>query len=183
MTQPAPIRGIEHIGITVPDHEKALAFFKAAFGAEVLFSLTDKTRAPLPGTELAPKNGLRPGTAIVAVSMLRLQNGPNVEIFEIDHPGRREAAGISDIGISHFSLNVEDMAAARARFAEAGGTLMEGPYNLTGQEEGPGNRGCFGLTPWGLLIEFEQFPSPIAYDESATVPRWLPKSTTGATKA
>ena len=28
------IRGIEHVGVTVPDHDAAVAFFKAAFDAE-----------------------------------------------------------------------------------------------------------------------------------------------------
>ncbi|WP_176083541.1 VOC family protein [Martelella sp. HB161492] len=170
------IRGIEHIGITVPDHGEAVAFFAEAFGAEVLFSLTDKTKAPLKGTDLAAKNGLNAKAAIVAVSMLRLANGANIEIFEIDHPGRPGGGNIADIGISHFSINVDDIDAAAARFARAGGTLMEGPYGLTGQEEGPGNLGRFGLTPWGLLIEFESFSSPMNYDPGTAAERWLPDS-------
>jgi hypothetical protein len=52
---------------------------------------------------------------------------------------------------------------------------MEGPYDLSGQEEGEGNRGQFGLTPWDLLIEFEQFRSSIAYDDGVTKTRWFPK--------
>ncbi|WP_138465760.1 VOC family protein [Poseidonocella sp. HB161398] len=169
----ANFRGIEHVGITVPDHDAAVAFFARAFGTEVLFSLTSKDRAPLPGTELEAKNGLRRGTAIVAVSMLRFGNGANLEIFEIDRPGAAQG-GISETGISHFSITVEDIDAASAAFAAAGGELLEGPYALTGQEEAPGNRGRFGLTPWGLLIEFEALPSPVRYDGAPSAPRWLP---------
>lgn len=168
------IRGIEHIGITVPDHAKAVAFFEQAFGAEVLFSLTDKSRAPLTAQQLGAKNGLRSGRSIVAVSMLRLRNGPNLEIFEIDQPGRPDAGNIADIGISHFSVTVDDIEAAGQAFAAAGGSLLDGPYALSGQEEGPGNRGRFGLTPWGLLIEFEQLPSPMQYDGNPSASRWLP---------
>lgn len=167
-------RGIEHLGITVPDHAQAVAFFKAALDAEVLFSLTDKARAPLPGEALGAKNGLLPRTAIIAVSMLRFGNGPNLEIFEIDHPRRREAGNISDVGISHFSITVDDIDQACERFAKAGGTLLEGPYALTGQEQGTGNRGRFGLTPWGLLIEFEQLPAPMRYDAGTSATRWMP---------
>lgn len=177
MTTLHNLRGVEHIGITVPDHARALAFFRDALGAEVLFSLTDKSRDPLRGDDLGAKNGLLPGTAIVAVSMLRFANGPNLEIFEIDRPRRDEPASISDIGISHFSVTVEDVDAACARFSEAGGTLLQGPYDLMGQEEGPNNRGRFGRTPWGLLIEFEQLPAPMSYDQDATAARWLPAST------
>lgn len=178
MTSPSAsdsIRGIEHVGITVPNHEEAIAFFKAAFDAEVLFSLTDKSRDPLTHEDLGPKNGLRKGTAIVAVSMLRLQNGPNVEVFEIDRPGGRPDQGISDYGISHFSVTVDDIEAATQTFADAGGTLLEGPYDLGDQEEGPGNKGQFGQAPWGLLIEFEQLPAPMDYDGQPEAKRWLPE--------
>lgn len=167
-------RGIEHIGLTVPDHEAAVAFFEQALGAELLFSLTSKDREPLSAKDLHPKNGLAHGTAIVAVSMMGLHNGPNLEIFEIDHPSGAPERGIADFGMHHFSLTVDDMEAVTARFAEAGGTLMEGPYELSGQEEGDGNRGRFGKTPWGLLVEFETFRSPISYDPVARAERWFP---------
>lgn len=168
------VRGIEHIGITVPDHAKAVAFFVQAFGAEVLFSLTDKSRAPLTAAQLGPKNGLKVGKSIIAVSMLRLRNGPNVEIFEIDQPDRPDGGNIADIGISHFSVTVDDIDAAGEAFAAAGGSLLAGPYDLGDQEQGRGNRGRFGLTPWGLLIEFEQLPSPMKYDGNPSAVRWLP---------
>ena len=168
-------RGIEHIGITVPDHAEAVDFLSRAFGCEVLFSLTGKDRAPLRGADMGGKNGLRRDAAIVAVSVLRFANGPNIEVFEIDRPGTQKGVNIADIGISHFSITVDDIDAACARFAVAGGTLLDGPYDLAGQEEGPGNRGRFGLTPWGLLIEFEQLPSPMSYDVDTDATRWLPQ--------
>lgn len=168
------LRGIEHIGITVPDHAEAIAFFKEAFGVEVLFSLASKSGPPITAEEVGNKNGLQKGTAIAAVSMLRFGNGANLEIFEIDHPLGQTNSGISSIGISHFSVTVEDIELATTDFVRAGGSLLEGPYDLTLQEEGPGNMGCFGLTPWGLLIEFEQLPSPMQYDDSPRSDRWLP---------
>ncbi|MFP8967435.1 VOC family protein [Pokkaliibacter sp. CJK22405] len=170
------IKGIEHIGITVPNHEQAVAFFEQAFGATPLFSLVTKNDPPMTFEDVGPKNGLRPGTAMVAVTMMRLANGANVELFEIDYPGKKESIGISDIGISHFSLNVQDINTATDAFVKAGGQLLEGPYELGGQEEGEGNMGCFGLTPWGLLVEFERFDSPLQYDEGATETRWFPSA-------
>lgn len=175
-------RGIEHIGITVPDHAAAVDFFTRVFGAEVLFSLTDKSRPALPGAALEDKNGLPRGRAITAVSMLRFGNGANLEVFEIDRPVGDGDIGIEMMGISHFSITVEDIDAASAAFEAAGGQLLDGPYDLTGQEEGPGNRGRFGLTPWGLLIEFEQFRSPMRYDGSPRAPRWLPDPIIPATE-
>lgn len=168
-------RGVEHVGITVPDHDAALRFFADAFGAEPLFSLTSKGQDPIAAADIGSKNGLAAGTAIVAVSMLRVQDGPNLEVFEIDRPHGAPGQGISDLGISHFSVTVDDIDAAIERFAAAGGTLLEGPYELTGQEAGPGNRGCFGRTPWGLLVEFESFGAPVRVDSGSRLRRWLPR--------
>ena len=124
------IRGIEHIGITVPDHDAAIAFFKAAFGAEEMFSQTKTNGGPFPAEEIGPKNGLRPGTAMMRVTVLRLQNGPNVEIFEIDRPGGTPEANISDFGISHFRVNVTDMT-RRARANPEQDTTTPGHRNAT----------------------------------------------------
>lgn len=173
MSVPA-VRGIEHVGITVPDHDAGVRFFQDAFGARTLFSLVKRSDKPMKSGDVGAKNGLAQGTAIVAVTMLRLGNGANLEVFEIDLPTGTRTAGIADHGISHFSLTVDNVEAATERFHAAGGTLLEGPYDLTGQEEGPGNRGHFGLTPWGLLIEFESFHSPVRNDEDASIHRWLP---------
>lgn len=38
---PSSVRGIDHIGITVPDIEKATLFFERAFGAQVLYHSVD----------------------------------------------------------------------------------------------------------------------------------------------
>ena len=168
------IRGIEHIGITVPDHDAAVSFLKAAFGAEPMFSQTASNGGPMPAEDVGPMNGLRAGTAMKKVSVLRMKHGPNIEVFEIDRPAGTPATNIADYGISHFSVNVSDVYAAAGAFAEAGGELLSDPYELGGPEEGPGNRGVFGRTPWGLLIEMEQLPAPMHYYPEAEARRWLP---------
>ncbi len=37
---PSPSRGVEHVGMTVPDIEAATSFFVGAFGAEILFDMS-----------------------------------------------------------------------------------------------------------------------------------------------
>ncbi|MCA0922172.1 VOC family protein [Pseudooceanicola nanhaiensis] len=169
------IRGIEHIGITVPDHDAAVAFFKAAFGAVDVISQTAATGGPMPAEEVGPMNDLRPGTSMLKVSILRLRNGPNVEIFEIDRPGGTTDANIANYGISHFSVNVGDIQAAASAFEAAGGTLVSAPYDLGAPEDGPGNKGVFGRAPWGLLIEIQQLPAPMTYLPDAPEARWFPE--------
>ncbi|MDM8167955.1 VOC family protein [Roseovarius sp.] len=169
------IRGIEHVGVTVPDHDAAVAFFKAAFDAEPMYSQTDTHGGPFPAEDIGKLNGLRAGTAMVKVSVLRLRNGPNVELFEIAHPAGDPVANIANYGISHFSVNTSDLDATIARFSAAGGTLLSEPYALGAPEDGPGNRGVFGRTPWGLLIEIQALPSEMTYFPDATARRWIPK--------
>lgn len=175
------IRGIEHIGITVPDHDAAVAFFAKAFGAEQLYSQTRANGGPMSAKEVGQMNGLRPGTRMMKVSVLRLHNGPNVEIFEIDHPKDTPETNIANYGISHFSVNVEDVDKAGQAFEAAGGSLLSDPYDLGAPEDGPGNRGVFGRTPWGLLIEIQHLPAPMTYQPSASARRWLPDDTEGQT--
>lgn len=169
------IRGIEHIGITVPEIEAAERFFVEAFGARTLYALIEKGGKPQLGDEMEGKNGLEAGTKIVAMRMMRIADGANVELFEVDGAHGSVADGPSRYGLHHFALYVDDLDAAASRFRAAGGTMLEGPIELGGKERGPGNRCWFGNTPWGLHVEFVHLPSPIALDdEAATGPRWMP---------
>jgi hypothetical protein len=76
------IRGIDHVGVTVHDLEAATAFLKAAFGAEVLCDTLPLGEKPQAGSEAEQRLHLRPGAVIHAVRMLRLHNGPGVELFQ-----------------------------------------------------------------------------------------------------
>ena len=65
------------------------------------------------------------------------------------------------IGISRFSLTVDYIDATTALFEKAGGTLLEGPYDLIAQEARPG-KWPRRPAPWGPRIEFERFVAPFA---------------------
>lgn len=169
------IRGIEHIGITVPSIEAAERFFESAFGARTLYALIEKGGKSQHGEDMHDKNGLEPGTQIVAMRMMRLGEGANVELFEVEGGHGFTPDGPSRMGLHHFALYVDDLDAAADRFRDAGGTMRDGPIELGGKEEGPGNRCWFGLTPWGLQVEFIHLPSPLALDDpQRSGPRWLP---------
>jgi catechol 2,3-dioxygenase-like lactoylglutathione lyase family enzyme len=169
------IKGIEHIGITVPAIEQAERFFQQAFGAETLYALIEKGGKPQIGEEMHDKNGLEPGSRIVAMRMMRIAAGANVELFEVNGVHGSNPDGPTRMGLHHFALYVDDLDAAAERFATAGGTMLDGPIDLGGKEQGPGNRCWFGTTPWGLHVEFINLPAPLALDDEArSGPRWLP---------
>lgn len=171
----ANIRGIEHVGITVPSIEAAERFFQEAFGAQTLYALIDKGGTAQDGAEMHDKNGLETGTRIVALRMMRLAEGANVELFEVQGAHGDVADGPSRFGLHHFALYVEDLERAAEQFVNAGGEMLVGPIELGGKEKGPGNRCWFGKTPWDMPVEFVHLPSPLALDDEArSGRRWIP---------
>lgn len=167
-------RGIDHIGITVPDLEAASRFLIDALGAEVAYSNHTKADPPETGVEAEARLGFLAGSAILAVRTLRLGNGPALELFEMRASEQRPAHRPNDFGLQHFSVYVDDMTAANARFEAAGGELLSGPNSLTGFEQGEGNAFRYGRTPWGMMVEFMSSPSTMKYEEAAGPRPWKP---------
>jgi catechol 2,3-dioxygenase-like lactoylglutathione lyase family enzyme len=166
--------GIEHVAMTVPDFDAGIRFMEQAFGATVLYRHIKKTDRPVTAADVGRINALPPSAKMLAACQMRFANGANVELFEIEGVGRDEAAAINDIGLVHFSVIVDDIEAAAAQFAKAGGTLLEGPADLGMNETGKGNQNWFGRMPWGTWVEFMTFASPLRYEPGATQQRWLP---------
>lgn len=166
--------GIEHVAMTVPDHDAAVKFLEEAFEATVLYRHIKKTDPPATYEQVGHINALRPGTKMLAASQIRFANGPQIEIFELEGYGNTEAAGINDVGLVHISVIVDDINAAAERFVKAGGTMLgEHAFDLGLNEVGPGNQNWFGQTPWGTWVEFMTFASPLRYEGVAE--RWFPR--------
>ena len=72
------MRGIDHIGVTVPDLDEAERFFVDVLGAETIYTL---------GAKLADDDwmqvtlGVHPRTIIREIRVLRLGTGSNIELF------------------------------------------------------------------------------------------------------
>ncbi len=169
------IRGIEHIGITVPDIRAAEHFFEEAFGATVLYRQFRPEGPHMAGADMNPVNGVDPQVTVRGLTMMRLGDGPNVELFEFDRTEGEAPLPANGMGMTHFAVTVDDLFEAVERFTAAGGTLIGDSHTELGnQETGEGNINWFGTTPFGLLVEIMQFRSPLNYDEGATETRWFP---------
>lgn len=170
----ATIRGMDHIGITVPDIKEATTFLCAALGAELLYESVS------PGQEIdqdAQQHTLRlaDGTQVKAVRMLKLHNGPGIELFEMQGPDQDRPPRASDYGLQHFAVYTDDIEQATQRFKEAGGKMFTEPKPLTFPTEyGDGNQFCYGSTPWGGIIEFISRPTPMPYEKDTASRRWKP---------
>jgi catechol 2,3-dioxygenase-like lactoylglutathione lyase family enzyme len=173
------IRAVEHIGITVPDLEQATTFFAEAFGAEMIYDMLDE---PLSGPAIESGLGVPKGATIEAIRMLRLGEGPNLELFVYSGTDQRDPVLPSDFGIQHFCVYVDDIDAAAARLEKAGGRLLSAPGDLPGGDAGPGNRYLYARTPWGSTVELVTYPSPQAYESGTTLRRWRPPATSDHTE-
>lgn len=171
------VRGIEHVGMVVPDIRAAETFFADVFGSEVLYRSATPEGPDMAGTDIGDVNGMPKDNSFKAVSMLRLGTGANIELFEVGSLTRDEVPAMTDLGVTHFSIYCDDVKVVGDAMLSAGGTMLEGPSPMEGQEAGDGNYIWFGRTPWGSLIELIQFPTPPTCDApEATQHRWQPSS-------
>lgn len=171
MSSSAP-RGIDHVGVTVPDLEAASRFFEDAFGAVALYDNMVRTDPPYQGKDAETTLGLEAGASVIAMRMLRLGNGPGIELFEMRVPEQRPSARASDLGLQHFAVYVDDIAAAARRFEAAGGVLLTQPKEMLGIEKGEGNAFCYGRAPWGMTIELLCWPGKAKWETTAPAERY-----------
>jgi catechol 2,3-dioxygenase-like lactoylglutathione lyase family enzyme len=168
-----PLRGINHVGVTVPDIEAATTFLIDGVGAHVIYESYSADQPSAGGPELDQALNLAPGTRLVAARMIQVGTGPEIELFELKADAQREAARPSDFGLQHLALYVDDIEAAIARFEAAGGKMFSRPNEiLFPKEQGEGNLYCYGQTPWGMMIEFITFPSAMPYEGETPLRRW-----------
>lgn len=107
--------------------------------------------------------------------MLRLGEGPNIELFTYSDTEQRDPVAPNDFGIQHFCVYVDDIDASAQRLAQAGATLLSEPNPLPGGDTGEGNRYLYARTPWGSTIELVTYPSPQAYEAGTSLRRWRPR--------
>ncbi|MEU6602554.1 VOC family protein [Streptomyces flaveolus] len=168
------LRGVEHIGFTVPDLDEATDFFVDVIGCEFVYSL-----GPYRSDEnwMAEHLGVHPRAVIRELRFFRCANGPNFEIFQYDAPDQQPAPPRnSDVGGHHLAFYVEDLDAAVAHLRARGVTVLGEPTSSKGPADG--QRWVYFLTPWGMQLELVSFPSGKAYEENAPVVLWQPEART-----
>lgn len=108
-----------HVGISVSDIERSIAFYRDMFGMEQLCDIF-----PFGGPDYEAIMDI-PG---VSGRMCMIGKGAlNLELFEFAEARPKDPDhAVSDRGISHFGFEVDDIAAAYARL-EAAGTRIHSP--------------------------------------------------------
>lgn len=173
---PAPIpgvAGVEHIGLTVPDIDAATRFFVDVLGAEGLYDIGPFER---PDDWMATHLAVHPRARINKLRVLRIANGPVLELFEFTAPDQsRTLPRNSDHGGWHIAFYVDDMEAALAALRAHGCEIQSGPVEMT---EGPsaGLAWLYFKAPWGQQLELVSYPGGIAAYKRLGREVWRPKA-------
>ena len=165
------LAGGDHIGITVPDLDAAVAFFVDVIGCEHIF---DGGR--IGGNPAFMRNVLNVHPeASLRYCFLRCGHGLNLEVFEYASPDQRtEPPRNSDVGGHHVAFYVDDIHAAVAHLRAHGVGVLGEPMHI---DDGPA-RGAwwvYFLAPWGLQFELVSYPQGKGYERTAERRLWNPR--------
>ena len=163
--------GAEHIGLTVPEMDAATKFFVEVLGAEVLFEV-----GPFSSDDdwMETHLGVHPRAAIRRLRMLRLADGPSIELFEYISPDQQhERPRNSDAGGHHLAFYVTDMAAAVEHLKRHGVEVLGDPTTMADCASA-GLTWVYFRAPWGLQLELVSAPSGLAYEVSGGRRMWRP---------
>lgn len=171
MAEPLPgIRGVNHIGITVPDLAQAESFFADVLGCQKATSFGPFRDDE--GTFMQDLLDVDPRAVVEQITLMRCGFGSNIELFKYTAPDQKTVvARNSDVGGHHIAFYVDDINAA-AEYLKANGvrTLM-GPLPVS---EGPaaGQSIIYFFAPWGLQMEAISFPGGMAYEKDGGPVLW-----------
>lgn len=167
------IIGIDHVGINVPNLEKAVAFF------------TDVLKFT-PVTQLGPvslddnwkkNNYMQLGTGAVTIKMILAGTGANIELFEYqNNQGNQQQPGGDDIGATHIAFYTNDITAGVAYLKSKGVKVLGDPFLMpSGDTEG--ESWVYFETPWGSKMELVSYPNGKGYEKHhPKAILWSPKN-------
>ena len=144
------ILGLNHVAMSVPDLDQALAFYRDLLGFPVAFEYGWERGTPLgeaAGAVMAVKN--------TAARAVQLRAGDAlIELFEFTSGDPRPQdpdRPVVDHGYTHICLAVSDLDAEYTRLKEAGLRCHCPPTQVA-----PGVRTLYARDPFGNVIELEE---------------------------
>lgn len=168
-------RGINHLGITVPDIDIATTFLKNALDAKFCYDALTTDDPPREGEIVERQLGLPKGAKLIKQRFLQIgADGPGLELFEVSNVHSNPPVKLTDYGLNHLSVYVDDIEAAAQQLANAGARMLSEVHGNSRYEDTAGNGSVYGVAPWGMLIELQAYPNGLYYPDNAEVKRWTP---------
>jgi catechol 2,3-dioxygenase-like lactoylglutathione lyase family enzyme len=169
--EPLPgMRGVDHIGLTVPDLAQAEAFFSDVLGCQKAMSFGPFRDDQ--GTFMQDVLNVDPRAVIETITLMRCGFGSNIELFHYTSPDQQTVQPKnSDIGGHHIAIYVDDIAAAATYLKDKGVKTLAGPIPVS---EGPaaGQSILYFYAPWGLQMEAISYPDGMAYEKDGGPVLW-----------
>jgi catechol 2,3-dioxygenase-like lactoylglutathione lyase family enzyme len=165
--------GVDHVGITVPDIDQAVAWFQDVMGCST--PLTFGPFADPTGTFMQDLLGVHPRAVIDQITLVRCGHSASIELFQYDAPDQnRTFAKNSDWAGHHIAFYVTDIDAAVAYMQAKGVQKFLGPLPVT---DGPaaGQTINYFRAPFGTYIELISYADGMAYESDPSRPLWSPK--------
>lgn len=164
------MRGVNHVGLTVPDMAEATAFFTDVLGCAKATSFGPFRDDE--GTFMQDLLNVDPRAVINEITLIRCGTGANIELFDYDAPDKKTVfPKNSDNGGYHVAIYVDDIDAAAEYLKSKSVRTLFGPLPV---EEGPaaGQTILYFFTPWGLQMEAISYPNGMAYEKDAETVLW-----------
>ena len=138
------VKRLSHHGLCVSDLERALAFYRdgLGFGEVSRLSFADAGTQRLLGL---------PGAKLEAVYLRR--DGTTLELLHFPEPGTHLSRGpraMNQVGLTHLSFLVDDLAGVLAKLRGLGGQVLEATRL---DSRGRGSNAIFVTDPDGTRIE------------------------------
>jgi catechol 2,3-dioxygenase-like lactoylglutathione lyase family enzyme len=150
---------VDHVALTIPDLDEAVAFYTGALGGEEVYRLGpfDASEIPaLPDGRDWTEAHVNVAGARLRFAGIRLGADFVVELFEYERPpGATTPPGNADVGGGHIGLKVADLDAALAFLRERGVQTFERIEVAEGSLAGM--RGAYFLDPWGNHLELVEY--------------------------
>jgi catechol 2,3-dioxygenase-like lactoylglutathione lyase family enzyme len=164
------VKGMDHVGVTVPDIQEAEKFFVDIVGCQKAMSFGPFRDDE--GTFMQDLVGVHPRAVIEQITLLRCGHGSNIELFQYTAPDQNtEMPKNSDYAGHHLAFYVEDINAAAEYFKENGIKTLMGPFPV---DAGPaaGQTILYFFAPWGLQLEAISYPDGMAYEKEGGPVLW-----------
>jgi catechol 2,3-dioxygenase-like lactoylglutathione lyase family enzyme len=148
------LRGVDHIGITVPDLEAATRFLIDILGCTYMYSLGPYQDD---GDWMREHLNVHPRAIMQQLHFFQCGGTAIFEVFEYSSPDQRDVPPRnSDIGGHHVAFYVDDLDLAVEHLKNNGVEVLGDPTSSKGPSEG--QRWVYFLSPWGMQFELVSYP-------------------------
>ncbi len=177
LTHASGVRGMEHVGITVPNLQNAKIFFVEKLGCKEAFQLGPF--ADPEGNWMRQNVGTN-NKATLKISALKCGNATNVELFEFTSPDQNENwPKREDYGATSLGFYVDDIKNLVDEL-KSNDVEVLGDVKLVDQGPIAGRSWVYVRAPWGMLVFLMSEPDGIAYEKQPDAlhlfsPRNLPE--------